>query len=128
MDKATEFYRSQIGGTAVINYCYTDMPWRLFVKDVYFFFVYIWALPWVLLPVRPCGSGELDELRSASQDARSYIAGLERRERERTGIPNLKVGYNRAARMVESMEAAGVVGPLKSNGMREVLVPPPPEE
>ena len=40
-------------------------------------------------------SVELDELRSASQDARSYIAGLERRERERTGIANLKVGYNK---------------------------------
>ena len=40
-------------------------------------------------------SKELDELRSASQDARTYIAGLERRERERTGISNLKVGYNK---------------------------------
>ena len=45
--------------------------------------------------VRAGFSAELDELRSASQDARTYIAGLERRERERTGIPNLKVGYNR---------------------------------
>ncbi|MCI0779578.1 MAG: DNA mismatch repair protein MutS, partial [Chloroflexi bacterium] len=45
--------------------------------------------------VRAGFSAELDELRSASQDARSYIAGLERRERERTGIPNLKVGYNK---------------------------------
>ena len=45
--------------------------------------------------VRAGFSGELDELRSASQDARSYIAGLERRERERTGIANLKVGYNK---------------------------------
>ena len=40
-------------------------------------------------------SPELDELRTASQDARSYIASLERRERERTGITSLKVGYNR---------------------------------
>jgi DNA mismatch repair protein MutS len=45
--------------------------------------------------VREGFSKELDELRSASQDARSYIAGLERRERERSGISNLKVGYNR---------------------------------
>ena len=45
--------------------------------------------------VRAGFSAERDALRSASQDARSYIAGLERRERERTGIPNLKVGYNK---------------------------------
>jgi DNA mismatch repair protein MutS len=45
--------------------------------------------------VRQGFSKELDELRSASQDARSYIASLEKRERERTGIPGLKVGYNR---------------------------------
>ena len=40
-------------------------------------------------------SPELDELRSASRNAREYVAGLERRERERTGIKALKVGYNR---------------------------------
>ncbi len=39
----------------------------------------------------------------------------------------LRVGYNRAARMIEAMEMAGVVGPLQSNGKREVLAPPPPE-
>jgi len=39
----------------------------------------------------------------------------------------LKIGYNRAARMLEAMEQAGVVGPLQSNGAREVLVPAPPE-
>ncbi|POR35535.1 Uncharacterized protein TPAR_04277 [Tolypocladium paradoxum] len=62
METATEFYHSQIGGTSVINYCYTDMPWRLLVRDVYYFFAYAWALPWVLLPLRPCASDELDEL------------------------------------------------------------------
>lgn len=40
----------------------------------------------------------------------------------------LKIGYNRAARMVEEMEQSGVVGPLESNGSREVIAPPPPQE
>jgi S-DNA-T family DNA segregation ATPase FtsK/SpoIIIE len=38
----------------------------------------------------------------------------------------LKIGYNRAARLLESMENAGVVGPLQPNGAREILAPPPP--
>ena len=39
-------------------------------------------------------SAELDQLKRASGDARSFIANLESRERERTGIRGLKVGYN----------------------------------
>jgi len=39
----------------------------------------------------------------------------------------LKIGYNRAARMIEEMEMTGVVSPVQSNGTREVLAPPPPE-
>ena len=40
-------------------------------------------------------SPELDELRTASRNAREYIAGLERKERDRTGIKTLRVGYNK---------------------------------
>ncbi|MCP4406413.1 MAG: cell division protein FtsK [Gammaproteobacteria bacterium] len=38
----------------------------------------------------------------------------------------LKVGYNRAARMIEEMESSGVVSPMQAGGGREVLAPPPP--
>jgi DNA mismatch repair protein MutS len=44
--------------------------------------------------IRPGFSQELDKLRSSSRDARQYLADLERKERERTGIKNLKVGFN----------------------------------
>jgi len=57
-----------------------------------------------------------DEAVKVVMDTRkASISGVQRR---------LKIGYNRAARMVESMEAAGLVGPLQSNGSREILVPP----
>jgi S-DNA-T family DNA segregation ATPase FtsK/SpoIIIE len=37
-----------------------------------------------------------------------------------------KIGYNRAARIVESMEGAGVISTAATNGQRDVLAPPPP--
>ncbi|HTE86709.1 MAG TPA: DNA mismatch repair protein MutS [Dehalococcoidia bacterium] len=45
--------------------------------------------------IRSGYSAELDELRSLGSDARGYLAALEQRERERTGLRSLKVGYNR---------------------------------
>ena len=40
-------------------------------------------------------SSELDEIRRNSRQAKQYLASLEQRERQRTGIKSLKVGYNR---------------------------------
>jgi S-DNA-T family DNA segregation ATPase FtsK/SpoIIIE len=53
-----------------------------------------------------------------TETRRASISGVQRR---------LKIGYNRAARMVEEMERIGLVGPAETNGNREVLVPPPAE-
>jgi S-DNA-T family DNA segregation ATPase FtsK/SpoIIIE len=70
------------------------------------------------------GDGEADPLydqavRIVAETRRASVSGIQRR---------LKIGYNRAARLVETMEQAGLVGPLQSNGFREVLAPPPPED
>jgi DNA mismatch repair protein MutS len=45
--------------------------------------------------IREGADAELDSLHAAGGDARTFIATLEARERERTGIRSLKVGYNR---------------------------------
>ncbi len=45
--------------------------------------------------IRPGFSPELDQLVRSTQSARDWIAGLETRERERTGIRSLKVGFNK---------------------------------
>ncbi len=59
-----------------------------------------------------------EAVRIVTESRKASISGVQRR---------LKIGYNRAARMIEAMEAAGLVGPLQSNGSREVIAPPPPE-
>jgi DNA segregation ATPase FtsK/SpoIIIE, S-DNA-T family len=75
-------------------------------------------------PAVPSGEldGEQDPLydqavRIVTETRKASISGIQRR---------LKIGYNRAARMVETMEQAGIVGNLQTNGFREVLAPPPP--
>ena len=40
----------------------------------------------------------------------------------------LKIGYNRAARMIEQMEESGVISAVGGSGMREVLAPPPQQD
>ena len=54
-----------------------------------------------------------------TQSRRASISSVQRK---------LRIGYNRAARLIEAMEAAGVVTEMGHNGSREVLAPPPPSE
>ena len=68
--------------------------------------------------------GEKDELYDeavafVAQSRRASISAVQRR---------LRVGYNRAARIIETMEETGIVSPMATNGNREVLIPPPLED
>ena len=54
-------------------------------------------------------SAELDEIHLAARDAKTWVAGLERTERERTGIRSLKVGYNKVFGYFIELTAATAV-------------------
>jgi S-DNA-T family DNA segregation ATPase FtsK/SpoIIIE len=41
---------------------------------------------------------------------------------------HLRIGYNRAARLIEQMERAGMVSAMQSNGNRDILVPASAQE
>jgi S-DNA-T family DNA segregation ATPase FtsK/SpoIIIE len=95
----------------------------------------------VLEEVQPLGNGQVISDTGLPQDAaeaegdedtqlydkavavvtstrRASISGVQR---------HLRIGYNRAARLIEQMERDGVVSPPEHNGNRTVLAPPPPE-
>ncbi len=62
--------------------------------------------------IRPGWSAELDGVIAASKGAREWIAGLEKVERERSGIKTLKVGYNKVfGYYIEISKAAAVNAP-----------------
>ena len=65
------------------------------------------------------GGGEKDPMYDQAvevvlKDRKSSISYVQRK---------LKIGYNRAARIMEDMQNAGLVGPLTSSGQRDILVP-----
>ncbi|MGF1767735.1 DNA translocase FtsK 4TM domain-containing protein [Enterovibrio makurazakiensis] len=78
-----------------------------------------------LLPGEAAGAGdgeELDQLfdqvvEFVTESRRASVSGVQRR---------FKIGYNRAARIVEQLEVQGIVSAPGHNSNREVLAPPPP--
>jgi S-DNA-T family DNA segregation ATPase FtsK/SpoIIIE len=76
-----------------------------------------------LIGIDPPTMEEIDAEQDPLYDQAVQIV-IETRKASISGVQRrLKIGYNRAARMVESMEQAGLVGPLQSNGSREILLP-----
>jgi S-DNA-T family DNA segregation ATPase FtsK/SpoIIIE len=59
-----------------------------------------------------------EAVRFVTESRKASISSVQRR---------FKVGYNRAARMIDDMEKAGIVTSADTNGSRSVLAPPPPE-
>ena len=71
------------------------------------------------------GAGEEDDalydeaVQFVTESRKASISAVQRK---------LRIGYNRAARMIESMESAGVVSEMGTNGSRDVIAPPPIRE
>jgi len=57
-----------------------------------------------------------EAVRFVTESRKASISAVQRK---------LRIGYNRAARMIEAMEMAGVVSEMGANGNREVIAPPP---
>jgi len=81
------------------------------------------AIPGIAGGEGGAGEGSEDDalydeaLRFVTETRKASISSVQRK---------LRIGYNRAARLIESMEAAGVVTAPGHNGQREVLAPPAP--
>jgi S-DNA-T family DNA segregation ATPase FtsK/SpoIIIE len=74
------------------------------------------------------GGGETDAEQDPLYDEAVRIVTTERKPSISYVQRRLKIGYNRAARLLEAMELAGLVGSLQANGARDVLAPAPPED
>ncbi|KAK7745896.1 hypothetical protein SLS53_002615 [Cytospora paraplurivora] len=59
---SVDFFGSQIGDQSVISYSYTDRPLVLLAWDIYYFFRFSWAIPYIIWPWNPYDSGDMSEL------------------------------------------------------------------
>ena len=84
----------------------------------------------------PVTAGELQSASSEEEDPEAdalydeavHYVTKSRRASISSVQRKLRIGYNRAARLIETMEQTGVVSAMGSNGQREVLAPPPAED
>ena len=68
------------------------------------------------------GDGDTEQEDNLYDEAVQFV--LESRRASISSVQRkLRIGYNRAARLIEAMEAAGVVSAMGTNGRREILVP-----
>jgi S-DNA-T family DNA segregation ATPase FtsK/SpoIIIE len=84
------------------------------------------SIPLAGISGEPQDPGDAGGEQDALYDEAVKIVTTERKPSISYVQRRLKIGYNRAARLLESMENAGVVGPLQPNGAREILAPAPP--
>lgn len=88
--------------------------WRMLAPEI------AYEPEWAQLPSADDASEEEEDalleqaLNIVKQQGTASASMLQRR---------LRIGYNRAARLIEDMERAGMVSPMQPNGNREVLVP-----
>ena len=75
--------------------------------------------------IQSASSGDDDPESDALYDEAVHYVCSSRRASISSVQRKLRIGYNRAARLIETMEAAGVVSAMGTNGQREVLAPPP---
>jgi S-DNA-T family DNA segregation ATPase FtsK/SpoIIIE len=86
------------------------------------------SAPGVMPGETPASGEDGDEESDALYDEAVHYVTKSRRASISSVQRKLRIGYNRAARLIEAMEAAGVVSDMASNGQREVLAPAPVED
>ena len=82
-------------------------------------------IPVTAAEIQSASSGDEDPESDALYDEAVHYVCSSRRASISSVQRKLRIGYNRAARLIETMEAAGVVSAMGTNGQREVLAPPP---